>query len=277
MILDLRLGQRRAAVEAPMHRAQAAVNVAVFDQVPQYANLGRVVFGTESQVRIGPVGDHTQAAKVLALEVDVFLGVRAAQLAQFELGHGARLGAELARNLQFDGHPVAVPSGDERRLVTHHGARAHDEVLQNLVQGGADMDLAVGVRGPVVQDEERRVFVHLEHPLVQPDCVPALENIDLALGQVGLHREIGLRQPQGRFVVSLRVVSRFGHFYSERGLRFRSGADCFMDERKSTEGCEIGILPTGSYEYLRVKGAESEEGAVGLYKARELVASLVDN
>ncbi len=40
------------------------------------------------------------------------------------------------------------------------------------------------------------------------------------------------------------------------------------------KGLEIGILPTGSYEYLRVKDTESEEGRVGLSKVREMVASL---
>jgi len=43
------------------------------------------------------------------------------------------------------------------------------------------------------------------------------------------------------------------------------------------KGLEIGILPTGSYEYLRVKDTESEEGHVGLSKAREMVASLAGN
>jgi len=42
-------------------------------------------------------------------------------------------------------------------------------------------------------------------------------------------------------------------------------------------GLEIGILPTGSYEYLRLKGTETEEGPAGLYTARELVASLAEN
>lgn len=39
-------------------------------------------------------------------------------------------------------------------------------------------------------------------------------------------------------------------------------------------GLEIGILPTGTYEYLRVKDTGSEEGHAGLSKAREIVASL---
>jgi hypothetical protein len=42
-------------------------------------------------------------------------------------------------------------------------------------------------------------------------------------------------------------------------------------------GLEIGILPTGAYEYLRVNDAESEEGHAGLSKAREMVASLAGN
>ena len=40
------------------------------------------------------------------------------------------------------------------------------------------------------------------------------------------------------------------------------------------KGLEIGILPTGSYEYLRVQDTESEEGYLGLSKAREMVAAL---
>jgi len=41
------------------------------------------------------------------------------------------------------------------------------------------------------------------------------------------------------------------------------------------KGLEIGIRPTGSYEYLRVKDAESEEeGPVGLSKARQMVVAL---
>jgi len=43
------------------------------------------------------------------------------------------------------------------------------------------------------------------------------------------------------------------------------------------KGLEIGILPTGSYEYLRVSDAESEEGHVGLSKAREMVAALAES
>lgn len=39
-------------------------------------------------------------------------------------------------------------------------------------------------------------------------------------------------------------------------------------------GLEIGILPTGSYEYLRVKDAQSDEGPVGLSTARQMVVSL---
>ncbi len=40
------------------------------------------------------------------------------------------------------------------------------------------------------------------------------------------------------------------------------------------KGLEIGILPTGSYEYFRVKDTESEEGHAGLSKAREMVTAL---
>ncbi len=43
------------------------------------------------------------------------------------------------------------------------------------------------------------------------------------------------------------------------------------------KGLEVGILPTGYYEYLRVKNAGSEEGYLDVFKMSKLVASLAES
>ena len=48
---------------------------------------------------------------------------------------------------------MAVPPRHERRVEARHGLRLDDEVLQDLVQRRAQVDVAVGIRRPVVQHE----------------------------------------------------------------------------------------------------------------------------
>ena len=81
-----------------------------------------------------------------------------------ELGH--LLGAELLFHLMLDRLAVAVPTGHVRREIAALGMGLHDEVLEDLVEGVADVDGAVGVRGAVMQDERLAVAVTLEDPVV---------------------------------------------------------------------------------------------------------------
>ena len=52
------------------------------------------------------------------------------------------------------GQAVAVPARHVRRVEAQHVAGLDDEVLEDLVERRADVDLAVGVRRPVVQQVE---------------------------------------------------------------------------------------------------------------------------
>ena len=73
------------------------------------------------------------------------------------------------------------------------------------MSAGADMDVAVGVRRAVVEDEQRRAFRALAQLLVEAHLLPALEPSGLGLGQARLHREVGRRQEQGAAVIVLGV------------------------------------------------------------------------
>ena len=48
---------------------------------------------------------------------------------------------------------MAVPAGDVIRIVAKHLLAARDDVLQNLIEGVPDVDVAVCVRWAVMQDK----------------------------------------------------------------------------------------------------------------------------
>nr|GEU28492.1 hypothetical protein [Tanacetum cinerariifolium] len=180
VVFHFRLGQRRLAVEAPVHRFQAAVHIAFFQQLAeraQFVGLVRVVHG---QIRILPLAQHAQADKVLALAVDLLERV------------GAGLGQHFGRrqvfavqffDLDFDRHAVAIPARHVGRVEAGQRARLDHHVLEDLVDRVAQVDVAVGVRRTVMQDEFRTAGGGLAHALVDFLFLPLLHPLRLALGQ----------------------------------------------------------------------------------------------
>ena len=207
LVLHLRLGQRRAAIGAPVNRLVAFDHMAVGHDPPERTDdvgLEPVVHG---QVRIVPVPQHAQAHEVRALAVHLLAGIVAARLA--EIG-GADLSAGLAHlllHLQFDGQPVAVPARHIGRIEAVKSAALDDNVLEHLVDRMADVNLAVGVGRTVVQDENRAACGPGADGLVEALVLPAFEHFRFALGKVAPHRESGLRKVKGALVIAHGVTS----------------------------------------------------------------------
>src|SRR3546814_16098164 len=65
-------------------------------------------------------------------------------------------GAVLLLDLPLDRQAVAVPAGHVDGLPPGHVLRAVDDVLEDLVQRVADVQVAVRVGRPVMQDENGR-------------------------------------------------------------------------------------------------------------------------
>ena len=72
-------------------------------------------------------------------------------LPHFERGKPARF----LHDLEFDRQPVAVPARHIRRAETGHRFRFHDQILEDLVQRRAHVDVAIGEGRAVVQHEQR--------------------------------------------------------------------------------------------------------------------------
>ncbi len=153
LVLDLRLGERRAAVEAPVNGFQAAVDVTLSQQNTQSPNLVGFVPVGHGEIRILPVAQHAKALEILLLPLDLLGGVGAAQ--PLRLLRGKVLAVRLF-DLHLDRHAVAIPAGHVRRVEPRQGLDLDDDVLEDLVHRVADVDVAVGVGRAVVQDEAGR-------------------------------------------------------------------------------------------------------------------------
>ena len=114
----------------------------------------------------------------------------------------------------FDRQAVAIPAGDVLRVKTGELLGLDDHVFQDLVDGVANVQFAIGVGRAVVQDKQRCAFARHPQALVQPGLVPLFDPTRLALGQVAAHGERGVGQVQG-----LGIVGGVGHGCLKKSLR----------------------------------------------------------
>ena len=202
-VFDLGLGQGGPAADAPVDRAFSLVDLAVLEESGQvFQDLG-LVGRLHGQVGPGPRAEHTQALELLALDGDELLGVFAALLADGRHGQGCLLLAKLSVDVDLDGQAVAVPTGDVRGVMAEHGSGLDDEVLEDLVEGRAHVDVPVGVGRPVVEDEHRAAGAFPEDLFIETFGLPFADDLGLLLGQRGFHGESGLGQVQRALDIGL--------------------------------------------------------------------------
>ena len=101
----------------------------------------------------------------------------------------------------LDRQPVAVPARDIGRILADHLLGPVDDVLQDFVQRMADMQMAIGIRRPIMQDEFLAPGCGLAQPLVKTYSRPTRQNGGLPLWQIATHRELGFRQKDGGSVI----------------------------------------------------------------------------
>ena len=97
---------------------------------------------------------------------------------------------------------MTIPARHVRRAVALHRFEAIDDVLERLVQRGADMHIAVGERRAIVEDECLLTLgaVFLDRG-VEIQFLPVSNSRRLTLDQICPHREFGFWQKEGVFQV----------------------------------------------------------------------------
>jgi len=204
VVLDLGVGQRGLLGDRPEHRPGTGVEPAVQQELAQLA--GDLRLGREGHGGVGPlpVADHAQALELLGLHADPVGREVAALAAELDRRHRVlvlALGPVALFDLPFDRQAVAVPAGDVVGIPAQHLLRAGDHVLEDLVERVAHVQVAVRVGRAVVQDELLAAPGGLAQQAEQPELLPARQDLRLALGQAGAHREVALRQEYGGSVV----------------------------------------------------------------------------
>ena len=204
LVLDLGLGERRLARNGPIHRLLGAVDEALLDEAGEAAEDLRLVGRIHGAVFRSPVGEDAEALELAALLLDVGGGEFGAGLADAESVERLLLGLELLHHLMLDRETVAVPTRHVRRAETAHGLVAEDGVLEELVERGADVHVAVGEGRSVVKDEGRLAGGPGLNLAIETVALPVGDPDGLAFGQAGPHREVGDGQVKG-------ILELFGH------------------------------------------------------------------
>ncbi len=204
MILDLGLGQRGLLDHRPQDRLRPLVEPAIDQELADLAHDLRLGAVSHRRVRVVPVADYAEALKLLLLLLDPVGGEVAAFLAELRDRHavlGLVLGAVFLLDDPFDRQAVAVPARHVGRVLAEHLLRTVDHILQDLVQRMAEMDLTIGIRRSVMQDELLSTLGGLAQPLVKPHLLPALDQLRFERWQAAAHRKIGFGQENGRTVI----------------------------------------------------------------------------
>jgi hypothetical protein len=198
----------------PHHRAQAAIQRAVHQEAADFRRDRGFRGDIHGGVAVGIIAFDAQAAELGGLDAHPFGGVGAALGAEFQHRDGVLVlvaAAVLFLDLPLDRQAVAVPAGDVVGVVAGHLAAAIDEVLQDLVQPGADMQVAVGVGRAVVEDEFGASGAGGAQLRPQAHGVPACQDSRLVLRQVAAHGEGRARQEDRVAIVGFRRVGGVVH------------------------------------------------------------------
>src|SRR5467141_607889 len=134
------------------------------------------------QIGIIPPAENPEALEIFLVLLDIARGELTAELAKLS-GGNFPFSAELFFNLCFNRQAVAVPARYVRRVMSCHAPGPDNQIFEDFVEAGTQVDFSGGVGWAVMQDKERLAFASFEDALVDVCAVPGLELLGLVLGQ----------------------------------------------------------------------------------------------
>ena len=208
-VFDFGFGEGGDAGRAPVHRLLPLEEAAALGKARQFAGGGGFVPFAHGQVGILPLAKDAEAFEFLTLNLNPVGSISPAGLADLPLGHLPLFVAELLVDHQFDRQTMTVPAWHIRGIKTAHASALDDDILENFIEGMADMGMAVGIRRAIVEDKGRTILSGGFNLAVKPHPFPLLEEFGFTLREVGAHREVGIRQVESLFIVHalLQLVS----------------------------------------------------------------------
>ena len=129
-VLRFRFRQRRAVVDAPVHRLQTFIDIPFIQKIDKCTGDDSLIAGAHGQVRVVPTSENAQADKIALLQVDVLFGVLSASRADLCGGHGGLLGPQLPVHFDLDWQAVAVPSWNVGGVKPLHSLHFDNKIFQ---------------------------------------------------------------------------------------------------------------------------------------------------
>ena len=188
-VLDLGLGESGLIVDAPINRPEAFIDVTSLKKFSEKARGRGLVFMRHRQIRIRPLTQDAKPRKIARLTVHRMFRVFAAETAKRcdgQIIFILTFSGKLFLDIRLDRQAVAVISGHIRRVKTHHRPRFDDKILKNFVQGRADMNVRVRIRGTIMKNEFVTPFPCVDHLFIKPHLGPFLQPCRLALAKIRL-------------------------------------------------------------------------------------------
>ena len=125
-----------------------------------------------------PVADYAKALEVSLLGLNLGLRVLAALLTELSGGYLAAGLSDLLFNLELNRETVAVPARDIGSVIAGERLRLEDDVLQDLVDGMPEMDIAARM-GNFVSGRFRVVLYLLSLILAEDARVEIKNNVGI--------------------------------------------------------------------------------------------------
>ena len=200
-IFHLSFCQSGLAGGAPVDGLEPLVDIAFFCHCAEHLDLLGFKFRLQGDVGMLPIANAPQAAELFPLTVEEIQGKVPALVPEFWHGHGVALDA-LLLNGGLDGHTVGVPARNIRRIVAGHILVADDHILEDLIHGGANVNIPVGIGRAIVEDKRSLILVPFHHLTVQILAIHFFQHPRFPLCQLGTHREVGLGQIDGLVIIS---------------------------------------------------------------------------
>ena len=197
IILHFGFGEGGAMDQAPVDGLESFIDVALIQKIDERAGDHRLILRAHGEVGVVPAAENAQADEIALLQIDVLLRVLAAGETDLGGGHFGFVRSEFLIDLGLDGQAVAVPAGDVGRVEARHGFGLDDEILEYLVESGAQVNGAVGVGGTVVQDIGGPAGAGGADLAVEVLLRPGGEHFGLGHREVGLHGKVRARQVDG--------------------------------------------------------------------------------
>src|SRR5207244_2699615 len=96
---------------------------------------------------------------------------------------------------------MTVPARNVRCAFAEHRLRFNDKIVQDFVERGSHVHVAIGKRRAVMKHEQLPIFARLLDSLVEPRFIPHLQQLRLPRDQIRLHRKIRARKIERVFVI----------------------------------------------------------------------------